>query len=356
MKLYVAGGCGEHGRSCFLVTGGHRDFLVDCGVAAGEEDRYPHLSEDQIRGIEAVFLTHSHADHTGALQWLCERGYAGPVIASRHTLEQLPFHRMAEIALEEICPTGEGGYRGVAIRWGRSGHCVGSVWYHFSVEGKRLLFSGDYTEDTQVYVTDLIRGQTAQVAVLDGAYGYDDTSYESACHSLVMHVKELLERYSLLAFPVPRYGRGLELLMLLQRAGVEIPFFGDDHFMREAKNCGAYGTWFKEETPELQKTVLEYEASAHRGIVFISDPQLKNAANRRTTEQVLAHGGFVVLTGSVERDSYSARLQETGTAAFWRYPVHLNKMQADHLAGKNDFGSVILYHSAAIRTSAVCTF
>ena len=40
MKLYIAGGCGEHGRNCFHVTGESIDFLVDCGLMAAENDNY----------------------------------------------------------------------------------------------------------------------------------------------------------------------------------------------------------------------------------------------------------------------------------------------------------------------------
>lgn len=64
-------------------------------VAFWRESRgggYPHLSADEARQLKCVFLTHSHADHTGALPWLRQLGYTGPVVASGHTLEQLPFH------------------------------------------------------------------------------------------------------------------------------------------------------------------------------------------------------------------------------------------------------------------------
>lgn len=66
MELYIAGGCGEHGRNCFCLETEDDAWLVDCGVMVGTEGdgRFPHLNAPQIRKLRAVFLTHSHADHT----------------------------------------------------------------------------------------------------------------------------------------------------------------------------------------------------------------------------------------------------------------------------------------------------
>ena len=90
MELLIAGGVGEHGRNCFLVQGETLDFLVDCGIMADTpEDPYPRLTREQICNLDAVFLTHSRADHTGALPWLYGNGFRGTVIAAEETLRQL---------------------------------------------------------------------------------------------------------------------------------------------------------------------------------------------------------------------------------------------------------------------------
>jgi predicted metal-dependent RNase len=36
MELYIAGGCSEHGRNCFLVKGENLSFLVDAGLMNNE--------------------------------------------------------------------------------------------------------------------------------------------------------------------------------------------------------------------------------------------------------------------------------------------------------------------------------
>lgn len=155
MELFIAGGVGEHGRNCFCVRGGRVRFLVDCGLMVGTpDDPYPRLAPEEIRHLDAVFLTHSHADHAGALPWLYENGFRGTVAASGETLAQLPFEPPIRAALEVCCLGGSGGFGSVRVQWGRSSHCAGSVWYHFSEGERSVLFSGDYTEDALVYACD----------------------------------------------------------------------------------------------------------------------------------------------------------------------------------------------------------
>lgn len=150
MELFIAGGCGEHGRNCFYVEQNSAAFLVDCGLLAGAEDDLPRLTAEQIQKLRAVFLTHSHADHTGALPWLAQQGYQGPVYATLPTLTQLPFSLNHIQTLESLCPCKGSGsvpeLPGLQVTWGRSGHCAGSVWLRFEWNGKSILFSGDYAE------------------------------------------------------------------------------------------------------------------------------------------------------------------------------------------------------------------
>ena len=63
MKLYIAGGVGEHGRNCFLVNGESINFLVDCGKMADTPlDPYPRLTPEQIKqsGFDAYFVDHTN--------------------------------------------------------------------------------------------------------------------------------------------------------------------------------------------------------------------------------------------------------------------------------------------------------
>lgn len=344
MKLFLAGGVGEHGRNCFLVQGENICFLVDCGkMADTPDDPYPHLTADQIQLLDAVFLTHSHADHTGALPWLYENGFAGIVIAAEETLCQLPFPVKEQIALETLCPDGNGQFRELTIHWGRSGHCAGSVWYCFAIKDKTILFSGDYTEDTQVYVCDPIRSQRADLAVLDCAYGTCEISYAAACDRLVQETRNLLAAHPILLFPVPKYGRGLEILKLFSERLSDVAYYADDLFLKNLTAYQAGGFWY---FPAGTSTAVWPYDGETRGIVFLSDPQLRSADTRKIAERILSLGGAAVMTGTLEKGSYSESLFRQGQMELLRYPVHLNHAQFKCLAEKNQFSTIIPYHSS----------
>ena len=343
MELFIAGGVGEHGRNCFYVQGEAIRFLVDCGkMADTPEAPYPHLTREQISGLDAVFLTHSHADHTGALLWLYENGFQGTVIATAKTLSQLPFAVQDHRTLEELCPDGTGQFQNLSIQWGRSGHCVGSVWYCLTENGKSVFFSGDYTEDTQVYACDPIRGQYADLAVLDCAYGLDETPYATACDRLCQETEQLLSTHKLLLFPVPKYGRGLEILKLFSIRLADVPYFADTLFLQNLAEQDAGGFWYR--PVKINAPVCPYNGQTH-GIVFVSDPQLRSDAAHKIAEQVLALGGMAIMTGTLEKGSYSENLSQQRKMEMLRYPVHLNHAQFEQLKGKNDFQQAIPYHS-----------
>lgn len=345
MELHIAGGCGEHGRNCFHVTGSYTDFLVDCGLMAAEENGYPRLPREDIPKIQTVFLTHSHADHTGALPWLLENGFSGEVVASTQTLAQLTFKLPKTVALESLCAMGKSGdYRGIRLSWGRSGHCLGSAWFRFEAEGRTAFFSGDYTADSPVYIADPIRGQRADVAVVDCAYGKDAVPYSEYCEKFLSAVQDCLQRYDAIALPVPKYGRGLDLLSLLVRSNLNAQYYGDAHFMAQLQGMPSFPMWYKTDGALLQEAVLPY-GGQKKGIFFISDPQLKRPASFQMAEEILASNGIGIMTGTVERNTNSARLIKQGKMSFCRYPVHLNYPQYAFLVKQNEFARVIPYHS-----------
>jgi Cft2 family RNA processing exonuclease len=88
MELIARGGAREVGRSCAHLTVENRDYLIDCGLKQSHPTSYPDFTGLALGQIDAVFLTHAHIDHTGALP-LCEaRGLLAddaPIIATRST-------------------------------------------------------------------------------------------------------------------------------------------------------------------------------------------------------------------------------------------------------------------------------
>lgn len=173
---------------------------------------------------------------------------------------------------------------------------------------------------------------------------------------MMEQVKKLLAQYGPLVFPVPKYGRGLELLQLFRQSGLEGPFFGDSHFLREVEKTEEYHGWMKPASENLQDIVAPYSGTEKQGILFFSDLQLRNPAVREAVRTVLSLDGHAVMTGTVEHGSFSEQLVKNGQMELLRYPVHLNLEQMKTLAVENSFAKVIPYHSTEIAADPIYSF
>ena len=246
MKLYIAGGASEHGRNSFLVEGKSVRILVDCGLMREPNgSSRPFLSDEQIKSIDYLFLTHCHADHAGAVMWLYERGFRGIVVASRFTLDTMPGPVRECLVLEEL---GKRGTKitldhGLSVIWGRSGHCMGSVWLLFSAEGKIFLFSGDYVEKSVAYKCDKIRDVSADLAVIDTAYGTKGSSCRENLKSFRQYVSDEYASMHINFYPVPSHGRGLDVIRILIENGCEV--YADEYLIQELRDTEDRKSWLR---------------------------------------------------------------------------------------------------------------
>jgi ribonuclease J len=117
VRLIPLGGLGEIGLNMMLVESGDDLIAVDCGLMFPDPDEMPgidHVIPDfsyalaKRDGFRAVFLTHGHEDHIGALPYLL-RSISLPVYGTPMTLalvgERLREHGLFESAdLREIRP------------------------------------------------------------------------------------------------------------------------------------------------------------------------------------------------------------------------------------------------------------
>ncbi len=346
MRLILAGGMGEHGRSCFYAEGSSAAYIVDCGIMAGDPSPYPHLAPEQIQRAQVLFLTHSHKDHTGALGWIIQNGFRGVVVASEETFAQLgqdipgkcPLERLVGGRLPACCA-------GLSVQWGRTGHCAGSVWYRVTGDGRTLLFSGDYIEGGLCYACDPMEGLHVDAAVLDSAYGSDPRTPETMREEFLAQ----LNPNTPTLLPVPKYGRGLEMALLIHQRFPDAPLYGDAHFQQEITGTQRIARWLQDGmgAPLSELPVSPMPSKAEQpGFYFLSAPQLDKPEEKALAEQTLQAGGQIILTGNTNKGSGSERLLNEGKARMQRFPVHLTNTGRIALEARNHFAIVIPYHSS----------
>lgn len=362
MELLIAGGCSEHGRNCFLVQGKKMSFLVDAGIMKEKpETPFPELTGEQIRHASFLFLTHCHTDHTGAVKWLLDRGFQGEVIASEPTLawvrESVKGRTLESMSVpgKKCRVTDE-----LKMIWGRSGHCIGAVWYYFKIDGKRILFTGDYQEHSGAFKCDKIRDTRADIAVVDCAYGDDPGTATDYRKVMQTRMDILVKEKRPYLFPVPSHGRALDILRVL--ADRDITVYMPDEIIEECVETPDKEFWLRKKfrgsceemdfhtLDEVNKiggaeSLAEHFMKLTSAVgIFVLDSQLYKPKNRALADTVLEAGGKVILTGKQVPSSYSRNLLDNGKAEFLKVAVHQNVREMLHLKHRNHFRFVLPYH------------
>lgn len=86
---------GSKANCTFVEAGGVR-FLVDCGLSGKQAEERLRESGIQPDTLQAIFVTHEHADHINGVATLSRR-YGLPVYANERTMERIKKPRGREI-------------------------------------------------------------------------------------------------------------------------------------------------------------------------------------------------------------------------------------------------------------------
>lgn len=344
MKLNIAGGCGDFGRSCFFVSGNRHAYIVDCGTSTDGLDRVPDLTMDELRSAEYLFLTHSHRDHSGAVEYAEEMGFAGPVIMSAQTYRQLSYKPKNAVIMDSSAPEADL-LPDFSFRWGRTGHCCGAVWYAVSCEGKTAFFSGDYREGDPFYRNDPVRDMAADVAVIDAAYPTAETG-EAMRTRFLDRAEALLAEERTVILPVPRFGRGLSIAAALAaRLKGAVPLAMDERLLREWQT-------FSRRKYFVNPAVFDVPSDTFRlwdgstlpgpGVYFLTDAQLSHGDSRQLIERYPA--ASILLSGRAHGYGRSAEYLASGRAEMVLWPNHMTYGEMETFAAANRFTTVIPFH------------
>lgn len=335
MTFTVGGGVHEHGRNCFFVQA-DKTYIVDCGVMRGDEHPYPRLTDEEIRAAEFLFLTHMHEDHIGAFSWLLERGFRGTAVAAKETLAALPPYKRTFALPDDRAAVDLGG---LLVGYGRSGHCVGALWYHIQTAASNVLFSGDYSEHSR-FCVDRIEGRTAELAVLDCAFGHTKYDAEVQGERIRSFAKEAINRGPLL-LPVPKNGRAADLVMLLERLNCPISLDGKLTAFFEGQQ--RTGRWLPEDVTDAVLTRTQ-RGGTGSGIALLADAQLATDQGRAAARATLGRGGSVLLTGHTDAGSEAERLLREGRARAIPFNAHSCMADDEALLARNNFARVVFNH------------
>lgn len=252
MELIARGGAREVGRSCAHLTVENRDYLIDCGLKQSHPTSYPDFTGLAPGQIDAVFLTHAHIDHTGALP-LCEaRGLLAddaPIIATRstgalahillwdsfkiHTMEMAERNQPQRYTEDDVqrtlerfdgVPYGSDAHYNIEYQFSDAGHLLGSAWHALTHNGQRVLFSGDPGERS-AHLSAIKTPPDADTLVLESTYGDTHThrSFGDARTELVETALDAAQDDIPVLIPTFAIGRAQEILQLFREREPTLP-------------------------------------------------------------------------------------------------------------------------------------
>ncbi|MFO8015641.1 MAG: MBL fold metallo-hydrolase [Candidatus Woesearchaeota archaeon] len=254
MKFIIHGAAKEVGRSCIeCITGKNTRFLFDAGIKLSEEGtEFPARISDP-KGIDAVFISHAHLDHTGYLPSLDHKGMKCPIFSTAATksltklllidafkIGQLKHEHLGYVR-EDITKTmgfmrraktdSKGSIKDVKFRYFNAGHIPGSASIVAEADGKKVLYTGDInTQDTRL----LKRADTSyskediDVMITEATYGNREHPDRKRTEKAFLdEIEETLERGGSPLIPVFAVGRAQEIMLILNKYDFGVPVYLD---------------------------------------------------------------------------------------------------------------------------------
>jgi predicted metal-dependent RNase len=332
MQVDLHGGFGEKGRTSVALRSANSHILLDVGIKVGTSGRdyYPAIGVE-ARTIEALFLSHAHEDHVGALSWLLAEGYRGPIFMTKETCEEAPdtlAHYADPAQLErypfprdrvELFRPGDTLTLGdLTIRTGRSGHVVGGVWFAVDNGEDTIVYSADVLPDSKVFVMDPL--PPCDLLILDASYGADPVSGDARAGEIAAWVARHPEGCLL---PTPLFGRSLELLAIMPRC------FAIHASMRQALaiQIAATGALYPASVERLNRQLASaidwHDDEPLPACPLLADDGMGAAGPSATLIPRADECSYpVLLTGHLPASSPGDLLHRRGRASWIRMPTH----------------------------------
>jgi Cft2 family RNA processing exonuclease len=309
-RLIAVSGLGPKEPAAFVVEADGRRLLLDCGEGP-EPGRRPDF--DAIGRVDAVVLSHGHADHVGSLRFRDRIGDP-PVYATAPVLA-----RLKDVAGHAIAMRGTTHVLGISIETGANGHAPGGVWLRLAV-GEGLLYMGDHSTESLVYAFDV--PPPTPTMIIDGTYGDAEETIEPQ----QARILDIVARGPAL-LPVPPDGRGPEIAIFLMEAGLDVAIDDQVRSVATMLTQAARPSARPASIARLERLLrearrLDADAPAQGAMVAhggSGDVGVAGALIKRWQD---APGPVILFTGHIAAGTTGRRIVDSGRALFKRWNVH----------------------------------
>lgn len=256
------GGVGNVTGANFMLDTGTQAILVDCGLVQGDTfaqsvnaDPFTYNPAD----VDALIVTHAHADHIGRIPKLVKEGFSGVIYSTaptrdfanvmlRDALKVMQYEKErygAKIIYEEqdidqalklwkvVNYEETFTLDDITAYFTDAGHILGSGMVHLEREGKKMVFTGDIGNNPQPLLNPPVIPKDYDYLLMESVYGDRlHEQVEERTELLKGHILDTQEKGGTLiipAFSLERtQGMLLEINNLVESGQVEpLPVFLD---------------------------------------------------------------------------------------------------------------------------------
>jgi putative mRNA 3-end processing factor len=277
MEIVFHGAAGEVGRSCIAIDDA---FLLDAGLKITEHGtEYPTYLD--VQKIQAVFLSHAHLDHTGALPVFNHAGLKCPVYATLMTKATTEVLLQDSFHIELITHT-HPGYgkenilnilqhfhdveynelltisKDLQVQFMDAGHIPGSSSVLLNYKKKKILYTGDMNWQPTLLIDSAKYTVQPDVMITESTYG--DRKHPDRKESetrFIEAIQEVLNKGGSVLLPSFAVGRAQELMILLKNSAVTCPIYLDGMAKKITDLCATNPKYVRslKDLQEAQKRV-----------------------------------------------------------------------------------------------------
>jgi metallo-beta-lactamase family protein len=358
MKLQFLGASQEVTGSCYLLENRQRHaLLVDCGLFQGERltEKKNHKDFDfDIKGLDAVLITHAHLDHIGRAPKLIKGGYQRKIYSTPPTFdfarliledsyqimksERYHFGLPLLFSRPEIIRTlslwEKIGYRkefspapGFNVAFRNAGHILGSACIEIEAEGQKIIFSGDLGNSTVPLIKKLAPLQGADILIIESTYGniiHEDRAKRET--ELKRTVNQALEKGGVVMIPSFALERTQELLYLfnsLIETGQipKVPVFLDSPLA--IRMIGVFRTYLKGYFNQRSLKILTWDEDifSFPGLKLCQTAEESKLINQIPSPKIIIAGHGMMMGGRILYHAKRYLADPASTLIFIGYQV-----------------------------------
>jgi putative mRNA 3-end processing factor len=241
IQIGFLGGTREVGRIAITVKTEKTQVILDYGVMLNHTPGFPmHIPP---KTVDAIILTHSHLDHSGAIPVFYIQGKK-PLYANKLTTElnqvlisdfihlssyYLPFEYLELKAMmknsKHIDFNKEEQIGDITLKLLNAGHIPGSAQILIEAEGKKILYTGDFnTTDTRLLEGAKMEHKDLDAIITESTYANEEhPDRQQLEKNLVDKATDIVEKGGTVLIPAFGVGRSQEIACVLAAHHFEYP-------------------------------------------------------------------------------------------------------------------------------------